>query len=140
MLLSQYEIVKDITEHTEREFKNDTVSMVPRFHDVHLCLSSRTNSQILRRPKYFHIHLVVGTEASASTLQRNEILLLQNGFLTHVALLRTTDELLEAISAQNVTALLNRNDLLVNKWLHARRTRESMSPAVSYPTRGHPVR
>lgn len=42
MLLSQYEIVKDLTEHTEREFKNDTVSMVPRFHVVHLCLTSRT--------------------------------------------------------------------------------------------------
>lgn len=47
----------------------------------------RTNTPILRRPKYFHIHLVMRTEASASTLQRNEVLLLQNRFLAHVALL-----------------------------------------------------
>lgn len=114
--------------------------MVRRFHGVHLCLISRTNRRILRRPKYFHIHLVMRTEARASTLQRNEILLLQNRFLAHVALLRTPNELLEAFSAKNMSTFLNRNHLLVNKRFHAGRTGESALSAKRNRTRGHPIR
>ena len=98
-----------------------------------------TNTSILRRPKYFHIHLVMRAETGASTLQRNEVLLLQNGLLTHIALLRTADELLEAVSTKHVPTLLNRNDLLVNKRLHTGRTRESISSTEHNSTHGHPV-